>query len=138
MLTPLSLHNKLNNPEKIILPTQELISELKRRLHLIENFLKTEQEEDELIETILNLISYEKNAEMELAYNAVDVVKGAIGGMYEDSVVEFANAVVSFGTALIDNLRFFRLYQNGYLHYQLCYVFYGNIVLQKLYIPKVY
>jgi hypothetical protein len=136
MSTLFSLKKQVEVPERIILPTQVLVEELRRRLRLAECMV-IGQDEDDLLEVIFNSLVYENKAEFELACNAIDIVKQAMGGLYEDSVTEFANAVVSFGGQLVNDLRAFKLYQDGYLHYQMSYTVFGDIVLQRLYVDRI-
>lgn len=81
---------------------------------------------------VLQSLTYEKDAELNLAYNVMDEITQHTGDVYSAEAVAAANATVRFGAALYDQFKALSMYRNGYLFYQFQQWLDRDLVLRRL------
>jgi hypothetical protein len=85
------------------------------------------------IAMVLETLTYEKDAILELSYRLMEEVQGAMGSMPSTKEVDLAaEAIVTFGSSLYEELRRMRIYRNGYLPYQFARWLGNDLILQRL------
>lgn len=82
---------------------------------------------------ILQSLTFEKNAELELAYNIMDELAQHMGDcIYDEAVIRAANETVAFGNYLYEQFKALSMYRNGYLFYQFHQWLGPDLVLRRL------
>lgn len=134
-----SIRGNQSLPSGIILDTAGLVSLLRSKTHLLSVI---EADEDSIFQTVLAALTYENDAEIELAYRCLDIVRqylgyGYHGNDYNREIADLANAIVEFGNAIYKELRRLKAYHNGYLFYQYMQLLSKDIVLVRIEPPPL-
>jgi hypothetical protein len=101
-------------PNTIILDTKDSVLYLRSKIN---NLLEFNADEDKIMPLIFSTISDEVNAELELHYDCLAIVKDAIGEAYENDIDIIIDAIIKFGTLMLYELKQMRAYENGFLNY---------------------
>lgn len=104
-------------PEMVIVEGPPLLEAFKHLQHIKGLFLVL-FETDQLLNLVLQNLSYEQRAAEALQYCALGVVQDCLGSDFGGEAVEIAYALVQFGENLWHRLRQLGVYVRGYLYYQ--------------------
>lgn len=138
--------NKEITFDRLILETTDLVRELRIRLRLLEEL---DFKEEEIIQLIFSSIMFEKDAELELAYECMNIVSECLGPMHHGEIQTGVGSVYSLdvksitstmyvlGCELIKQLKHLRAYHQGYLFYQFMKMIGPDIMLAKFDPPKI-
>ena len=138
--------NKETSISYLILDTAKLVNDLRIRLKMLEEL---DFKESEIINLIFQSIMFERDAEMELAYECMNIVKeclgpfhsgeinNSLGTTYGIDVRVITNAMYKLGSELIKQLQHLKAYNNGYLFFNFNQMLGKDIVLEKFIPPSI-
>lgn len=113
-------------PEFLILDSEE---ESRHLGYLIQNF---HMEEGDIFRSILECISYERNADAELEVWRREFAKMMTSAGFAEVAENSAHLVMNLGRKIFDQLRLYKAYHNGYLIYCYHQDMNGDLVLRAL------
>jgi SAM-dependent methyltransferase len=119
----------------IILDTAKHMVELRKQLDLVRD---TFDDEEYVLQTVIQELMFEKNAQIDLAYCCLETVQHCLGEVYEAEAQIVASAINKFGEEIFRQLRDIRAYHNGYLFYQYMRILGNDIMLIRTEPPKIY
>ena len=119
-----------------------VILDLSTRFRLFKNVLEVNCQhiavsQDELIQFIISVIQFEKDAEIELDYAILEAIGLGLNEEHGDDIIFAVNAMRSFGLNLFKELQRVGIYQNGYLRYCLHLIQGTRIYFRKIVIDEV-
>lgn len=107
-----------SEPEHIILSTADIIKAVGQKFESLPGFSYDEEFlSQEAVDMILSYLHFEREAELEMGYGCLEMVDNFLGTAFADRTTDAANAMIALGTAILEQLRHIRAYQNGYLFY---------------------
>lgn len=91
---------------------------------------------DDVVSFILSAITYEQKAEIELDYDCMELVQGALGTDMSGDTYRAVSLVAGLGRKLFKQLRDLNIYRHGYLYYGLHSWVGDDVVLSRLLLDK--
>lgn len=130
-----SSSSKTLTPDKVILDTIDLLKALRENINKIRDL--DSEEADHVLQLIFEALHYDKNADFELEYGCLDVIRSFLGLSEREDFAEAETAIMEFSTELLKQIRRLRLYQNGYLFYQFLQTLGNSVVLVRIDPPEI-
>lgn len=124
-------------PEWVVLEGGSLLKAFRERVRNLPVTPSVEFDEEELMRFVFGCIAYEKDAELALAYDALEIAQGNMGMSWSPDVDAVVTAAVEFGTGFFRYLRSLKLYEGGYLFYHFYRWLGPDIVLQRMHPPAL-
>lgn len=117
------LNQPYRQPDVVILEIKDLIKELETSL---KNIVVTDGEDVvtpdgamiTIVEDVIKSIRNEKDAELSLDYECLQIVKDALDSFFSEEVLETATSINRFGKRLLELIKYHDIYNKGYLSYK--------------------
>lgn len=125
-------YRKESSGDYIIISTDLMVTKLRGQIVL---FKESEVDEEFIFQTVIEALAFEKNAQMELNYGCLDVIRHHLGSPYMEDFDNIAEAISDFGMEMLSYLKQMKAYKNGYLFYQYMQVLGADLVLVRIVPP---
>ena len=97
----------------LILDTKEITEYL---ISHTKNLLEFDPDPNKFMPTIINAISKEATAELDIAYECLDIMNSALGEVYELDMERIVDAMIKMGTVMYFELKRLNAYEEGVLN----------------------
>jgi len=112
----------------IILDTKEVTEYFISRTN---NLLEFNPDPDKFMPTIIKAISKEATAELDIAYECLDIMSSAMGEAYELDIERLVDSMIKMGTVLYFELKRHNAYENGVLNLKYYGMLGKDVILTK-------